>query len=158
SKALGHMTTVFQSEIVAITEGTNALLTEGIENKSIHIYSDSESSIRAVSSCKISSELVYQCRKALDNLTERNQVSLIWIPGHSGIKGNEVADELARKGSSTEFTGAEPAINVYSGYLVLKLKEETAEKHQAYWNGLKTSVQAKELLEGCNRRTTRFLL
>jgi hypothetical protein len=34
---------------------------------------------------------------------------LYWVPGHAGVRGNEIADELARDGSLLEFIGPEPA-------------------------------------------------
>jgi hypothetical protein len=39
-------------------------------------------------------------------------VGLYWVPGHAGIRGNEVADELARGGSVRGFLGPEPALGV----------------------------------------------
>ncbi len=45
-------------------------------------------------------------------LAERNLVSLIWVPGHTDVQGNEIADELARKGSATSFVGPEPALPI----------------------------------------------
>lgn len=32
------------------------------------------------------------------SLTEQHQIEWIWVKGHAGIEGNEVADELANKG------------------------------------------------------------
>ena len=37
---------------------------------------------------------------------------ILWVPGHSGVDGNEKADELARAGSDSEFIGPEPAIGI----------------------------------------------
>lgn len=85
---LGMMTTVFQSEVVAILEGSSELLQRRVEGKSILICTDSESSIKALSSYKISSKIVHQCHETLETLSENNAVSLIWVPGHSGIYGN----------------------------------------------------------------------
>jgi len=33
---------------------------------------------------------------ALNKLNEINKITLVWIPGHQGIYGNEVADDLAK--------------------------------------------------------------
>ena len=34
----------------------------------------------------------------------------MWVLGHEGILGNERAEELAKKGADTPFTGPEPAV------------------------------------------------
>jgi len=36
-------------------------------------------------------------------------VGLYWVPGHAGVGGNEIANELARDGSAVKFVGPEPA-------------------------------------------------
>ena len=42
----------------------------------------------------------HECLNQLNTLAGSNQVSIIWVPGHSGIHGNERADELAGIGAS----------------------------------------------------------
>ena len=49
---------------------------------------------------EISSILVWKCKKALNQLAGLNNVALIWVPGHSEIKGNKKADQLAMKGAA----------------------------------------------------------
>ena len=35
---------------------------------------------------------------------------MVWVPGHENNLGNERADELAKKGADTPFTGPEPVL------------------------------------------------
>jgi hypothetical protein len=35
-----------------------------------------------------------------------------WVPGHAGVPGNGIANELASDGSVLEFVGPEPALGV----------------------------------------------
>jgi len=39
-------------------------------------------------------------------------VELLWVPGHSGVRGNEITDGLAREGSVQQFVGPEPTVGV----------------------------------------------
>ena len=36
----------------------------------------------------------------------------MWVPGHEDILGNERANELAKKGADTPFTGPEPVLGL----------------------------------------------
>ena len=71
--------------------------------------------IRAVGKAEISSILAWECIKALNQLSETNNVALIWVPGHSGIKGNEKADQLAKKEAAGKPIGPEPILDLAPG-------------------------------------------
>ena len=42
----------------------------------------------------------------------RHAVGLYWVPGHAGVRGNEIIDELARDGSAVKFVGPQAALGV----------------------------------------------
>ena len=52
------------------------------------------------------------CKHTLSKLAQTNDVMIMWVPGHTGIQGNEEADLLANTGSAQEFYGAEPALPI----------------------------------------------
>jgi ribonuclease HI len=37
-------------------------------------------------------------------------VGLFWVPGHAGVRGNEMADKLARDGSAQRFVEPDPVL------------------------------------------------
>ena len=39
-------------------------------------------------------------------------MGLYWVPGHAGVHGKEITDELARDGSVLKFVRPEPALGV----------------------------------------------
>ena len=41
----------------------------------------------------------------INKLSEKNNVTLTWIPGHSNHKGNEIADRLAKRGTNLKAEG-----------------------------------------------------
>jgi len=155
---LGTHTTVFQSEVFAIDESARQMVRAELSGKKVLICSDSKSSIDALSSCKFSSALVLQCFRALETLSEKNEVDLTWVPAHSGVLGNELADELAREASGSKFVGPEPAGGRHAGSIKVQVKMETANCHQRRWEVLDSCRQAKEFLKGCDSKTTEFLL
>ena len=79
----------------------------------------------------------------------RETVTLYWEPGHSGIQGNEIADKLDRIGSSTPFTGPEPAIGILSNLIRNTVFDIFRKKQHLNWLSSKGQRQATKLNQGC---------
>ena len=43
----------------------------------------------------------------MNDISTRHAVGLYWVPGHAGVRRNEIADKLARSGSLQRFVGPE---------------------------------------------------
>ena len=58
-------------------------------------------------------------------------MGLFWVPGYSGVRGNEIANKLARDSTVQKLVGPEPALGVSRQ---CKKKDETLERQSAYGN------------------------
>jgi hypothetical protein len=86
-------------------------------------------------------------------------VGLYWVPGHAGVRGNEIADRLARSGSAQRFVGLEPFLRVSRQIIRRKMKRWMKKQHLALW-GVPYSKQrlTRELISGPNMATGARLL
>jgi RNase H len=121
-------------------------LKEGFFGIRILICSDSKAALLALSSFVVGSRLVLECWENLQSLAETNSVELAWVPGHSGIIGNEIADELAREGSSNPPIAPLPAIPLSRGWFRSTLTKWCSNIHSTFWKGVNGCIQAKQFI------------
>jgi ribonuclease HI len=109
---LGKYATVFQAEVFAILACVHDIKAYGTPEKYVSICCDSQAALKALRAVRTRSPLVYQCQRALNDISAQHAVGLYWVPGHAGVNGNEIADELAKYGSALGFIGPEPALGI----------------------------------------------
>jgi ribonuclease HI len=112
SFSLGKFASVFQTEIYAILRCAYENIRRAYKNKRILIFSESQAALKALSDPKVISRLVEECQEALSALATINEVTLVWVPGHHGILGKEMADKLARQASAMPLLGPAPALGI----------------------------------------------
>ena len=123
SRSLGTHTTVYQAELHAIKAAAETLA--DLNGRSVVINSDSQSALQALDSPVATSQLVLDTKKALNSAVKRwgKCIKLRWVKAHVGHPGNEIADQLAKQGSSDPATVAEPNILLPSSSWKLVLRE-----------------------------------
>ena len=103
---LGKHSTVFQAEVFAVGKAADHLLGNKLRERKILINCDSKSAIQSIDSTVIRNRTSLTATTTLNSLGINNEVTLRWIPAHSGYEGNEIADQLAKAGSSNDNNSA----------------------------------------------------
>jgi ribonuclease HI len=149
SVSLGKCATVFQAEIYAILACAYEIQTNDRPKKCVNICSDSQAALKALRAAKTMSPLVRQCQKALNDISTRYTVGLNGVPGHAGVRGNEIADKLARDGSVQRFVGPEPSLGVSRQNIRRKIRSWLDNQNLARRRGLgSTQGRGRELISG----------
>ncbi|CAH2237104.1 jg24443 [Pararge aegeria aegeria] len=108
-------------------------------------------------SCR-ESNLELDCHKALQALSKSNRVTLKWIRGHNGNRGNDAADELARLAASLRVAGPERIIPIPFTEYKTWLHKQTQASHSVLWSKTKECKHTKEAVPVLNLRLTTKLL
>ncbi|XP_071577346.1 uncharacterized protein [Temnothorax nylanderi] len=153
---VGSHSTVFTAEILAILKCTKHLLNNNTRGRKINICSDSRAAILALAKATTESALVWDCMLALERLSGLNKVTLVWVPGHQGVPGNETADLLAKKGASKAPSDQVAGIPFAVEKEIIKscLKRE----HLTRWENLKTCRQARTSMKNSRPGRAKELL
>jgi len=85
--------------------------------------------------------------------------AFFWVPGRAGIRGNEIANGLARGGTPLRFLGPKLALGVSRRDLQKRLSHWLANQHGAQWRGFgDTQRQTREFISGPSLGTrTKFM-
>jgi hypothetical protein len=95
---------------------------------------------------------------ALSVLANQNEVTLILVPGHCGIPGNEKADELARQGAGMMLLGPEPALGIPRCSAREATKNWTAIQHYTTWKNLPGYRHGKHFISRLRKKRADDLL
>ncbi|CAK1599870.1 unnamed protein product [Parnassius mnemosyne] len=144
---LGTYNTVFQAECMGIIQAAIAIDARKVNEFPIRILTDSRAVLQALSCNAVNSGLIYECHQRLNEVCKNNNVTLQWIKGHSGSRGNDAADELARRGSALATIGPEPIIPIPFGNIRSLVRKSLVDCRQA-----------REALPEINSRLTKVLM
>jgi hypothetical protein len=149
SFSLGKYATVFQAEIYDTLACVHEIKTHGNPEKHVSICSESQAALKAPMAFITTSLLVHQCQKALNDISALHAVGLYWVPGHAGVRFNEIADGLPRCGSASRYEGPELALGVSRQDLRNKISRWLVNQQWGRWRILgNTKRQARQLISG----------
>ncbi|XP_045032199.1 uncharacterized protein LOC123474319 [Daphnia magna] len=90
-------TSVFSAELIAIAQALKHIYNLDDHPLEVMIFSDSSSAIKTImSATQTNNEAVSDARETIASLkSSGTATSIVWIPSHTWIEGNEKADRLA---------------------------------------------------------------
>ena len=132
---------IFRGELLAINHALAWIKRRrNITNTSI--CTDSRAAILAINGRIDNHPEITTIRKNLNKINKTRTCNIVWIPGHSGIPGNEAADRLAKEYSLQPFNFSNPSKST--------LKRKTNDYTINQW---KTELQSHEPVRKLLQRT-----
>jgi len=134
-------TSIFSAEAWAIFLAINTII--DLKCGKAVIFTDSKSVIEAIASPLTQNKnyLIHYIRKFwLSCINFGSELYIFWVPSHKGIRGNEIADSLAKK---AVFQGHKPNFKIPSLDLYAEVKESISKLFITYLN---ESSQSKGML------------
>jgi len=154
----GKYATVYQTELIAIQEAAFRMINADVRDKSIIFYIDNQASIKSLGNYIIRSSIVLQTKNMVNTLSKNNQVTVSWIPGHSGHLGNEVADCLARLGTRMKIEMPGHTLPLAEAVINDEIKRLGRAAHQKYWDRHPECRQTKMMLPKTNDKLWKQLV
>jgi len=114
----------------------------------VTICSDSQAAFKALEAAKVTSNLVAEVIEAVNKVSICNSVRLLWVPGHCGVPGNEIANDLAKKAASTLFIGPEPVLGMPMCSMRTAARAWAHGEQQRLWAENSTCRQANMFFKG----------
>lgn len=154
---LGNLATIKQIEITAINECGKIISEHGTLGR-IAIFTDSLGAVKALKDCVINSQTVLECRQRLQEISVNNEVRLVWIRGHSSIRGNETADELAKAAAAKNVQGPEPFLPIDYSIAKGEIELWVKERINRNWRATLNAEQTKKFITIQSDKVTKQLI
>jgi ribonuclease HI len=155
SERLSDHSTVMQAETLAIKLCADEMIQRDIRNRNIFIFSDSQAALMAIAKSVVSHLTVKECINSLNRVATRNNLIISWVPGHSGVTGNEKADELANEGTRMANIGMETPIS--SAIKSMHIRNRGEKLFKDLWNNNRGLKHSKLMMEPFKKGKKRYL-
>ena len=144
SISLSPTTTIFQAEITAISNAAAVLLSKA--NQNIALITDSLSCLQTLRNPVTKTKTKLECIANLNQLAHNNNVTLMWVPSHCGVDGNERADLLANIGAALETMGPMPGPFIAECVIKRESKELAKSTFADCWSLSKKGAATKNII------------
>ena len=107
---------VFDAELFAIEQAFKiAWQNKQLNTDKVWIFSDSQAAIKRLKKSNLKAGQYYV--QSIKNWTKKFQdiaiqLHLEWVPGHMNIRGNELADKAAKKGTELQYINPESYVSL----------------------------------------------
>ncbi|KAM3487992.1 hypothetical protein MY3957_008722 [Beauveria namnaoensis] len=130
---------VFDAEIHGALAGLKAAMQQNSRLEPITVCMDNRSVIDCIGTTAADSSQA--CFREFQKIGDRHPhlISIKWSPGHTGIFGNELADQLAKHGATLPTNEHLPSVS----YRKRQMKMQITIDHRAWW----ASVERTEYLK-----------
>ena len=148
--------TIFQCEIIAIQYACE-FAGSVYNGKNIAICSDSQAALQSLNSGNVKAKTVGKCIFELNRAASKNSIDLIWVPGHSNIEGNVIADMLAAQGASLHRSYTEK-VPIPMCHIKSMIKDNLNIKWKKAWENTSSGLNAKTLFPAICNKSSAFIL
>ncbi|KAJ9575592.1 hypothetical protein L9F63_007526 [Diploptera punctata] len=135
SRRLDNECSIFQAELIGIQMAVDWIQQQSNVNTSYAIHVDSQAALLAISNKRTTQPIAVNTRKKIITLKKTTQVSLNWVRGHTGIRGNERADYLAKIAASYKNTVT------YNSIPISRAKQLLLNYYINIWNATYTNSE-----------------
>ena len=135
SEPCGNVCSNYSAEIkgmITAVKHVTILFEKGeVPPKDLVVFTDSLSALEALEAKMDKNNDIQLLAKCIDTLHKKfsTNIKLQWIPGHSGVYGNEKADKLAKEGAGKE----QENIPVDQNTIKIMLKNNSKEEWNERW-------------------------